>query len=144
MAKDQYLAGKLAIVTGAGKPNGIGAAAAYALAEHGADVSSWGDGVGKCWTKADFEKIVIHYGRSSAAAAETVKKIEAIGVKAVWTPHHFEISCQFNWSDCSLQVAIPVDQESETFGQDLIQATLKAFNTETIDIIVNNAVSWFT
>jgi NAD(P)-dependent dehydrogenase (short-subunit alcohol dehydrogenase family) len=40
MAKDQYLAGKLAIVTGAGKPNGIGAAAAYALAEHGANVSS--------------------------------------------------------------------------------------------------------
>jgi 3-oxoacyl-[acyl-carrier protein] reductase len=40
-------------------------------------------------------------------------------------------------------VAIPVDQESETFGQDLIQATLKAFNTETIDIIVNNAVSGF-
>jgi NAD(P)-dependent dehydrogenase (short-subunit alcohol dehydrogenase family) len=39
MAKDQYLAGKLAIVTGAGKPNGIGAATAYALAEHGANVS---------------------------------------------------------------------------------------------------------
>jgi hypothetical protein len=45
MAKEQYLAGKLAIVTGAGKPNGIGAAAAYALAEHGANVSYWGDGV---------------------------------------------------------------------------------------------------
>ncbi|KAN0075090.1 hypothetical protein V8E54_007701 [Elaphomyces granulatus] len=83
MAKDQYLAGKLAVITGAGKLNGIGAAAAYALAEHGAN-------------------IVIHYGKSSAAAAETV--------------------------------AISVDQESETFGQDLIQATLKAFNTETIDI----------
>jgi len=99
MAKDQYLAGKLAIVTGAGKPNGIGAAAAYALAEHGAN-------------------IVIHYGKSSVAAAETVKKIETLGVKAV---------------------AISVDQESETFGQDLIQATLKAFNTQTIDIIINNA-----
>ncbi|OXV08265.1 hypothetical protein Egran_03971 [Elaphomyces granulatus] len=98
MAKDQYLAGKLAVITGAGKPNGIGAAAAYALAEHGAN-------------------IVIHYGKSSAAA-ETVKKIETLGVKAV---------------------AISVDQESETFGQDLIQATLKDFNTETIDIIINNA-----
>jgi hypothetical protein len=39
MGKDQYLAGKLAIVTGSGKPNGIGAATAYALAEHGANVS---------------------------------------------------------------------------------------------------------
>jgi NAD(P)-dependent dehydrogenase (short-subunit alcohol dehydrogenase family) len=38
MAKDQYLAGKLAIVTGAAKPNGMGAAIAYALAEHGANV----------------------------------------------------------------------------------------------------------
>ncbi|KAN0077447.1 hypothetical protein V8E54_005751 [Elaphomyces granulatus] len=99
MAKDQYLSGKLAIVTGAGKPTGIGAAAAYALAQHGANV-------------------VIHYGKSSVAAAETVKKIEALGVKAV---------------------AISADQESDTFGQDLVQATLKAFNTETIDIIVNNA-----
>jgi hypothetical protein len=36
-----------------------------------------------------------------------------------------------------------VDQESETFGQDLIQATLKAFNTQTIDIIINNAVREF-
>jgi hypothetical protein len=40
MAKDQFLAGKLAIVTGASKHNGIGAATAYALAEHGANVSS--------------------------------------------------------------------------------------------------------
>ena len=39
MGKDQYLQGKLAIVTGASKPNGIGAATAIALAEHGANVS---------------------------------------------------------------------------------------------------------
>jgi len=38
MAKDQYLAGKLAIVTGAGKATGIGAATAYTLASHGANV----------------------------------------------------------------------------------------------------------
>jgi 3-oxoacyl-[acyl-carrier protein] reductase len=38
MAKDQYLAGKLAIVTGASKANGIGAATAYSLASHGANV----------------------------------------------------------------------------------------------------------
>jgi D-arabinose 5-phosphate isomerase GutQ len=40
MSKDQYLAGKLAIVTGAGKANGIGAATAYTLASHGANVSN--------------------------------------------------------------------------------------------------------
>lgn len=34
----QYLKGKVAIVTGAGKLNGIGAASAIALAEQGADV----------------------------------------------------------------------------------------------------------
>jgi NAD(P)-dependent dehydrogenase (short-subunit alcohol dehydrogenase family) len=40
MSKDQYLAGKIAIVTGASKPNGIGAATAYTLASHGANVST--------------------------------------------------------------------------------------------------------
>jgi hypothetical protein len=39
MANDQYLAGKLAIVTGASKANGIGAATAYSLASHGANVN---------------------------------------------------------------------------------------------------------
>jgi NAD(P)-dependent dehydrogenase (short-subunit alcohol dehydrogenase family) len=34
----QYLKGKTAIVTGAGKPNGIGAASAIALAGQGANV----------------------------------------------------------------------------------------------------------
>lgn len=38
MSTDQYLAGKLALVTGASKPNGIGAATAYSLASHGANV----------------------------------------------------------------------------------------------------------
>jgi NAD(P)-dependent dehydrogenase (short-subunit alcohol dehydrogenase family) len=86
MAKDQYLAGKLAIVTGAGKPNGIGAATAYALAEHGANVSSY-DGVIAIETDREQWQVVIHYGKSSVAAAETVKKIETLGVKAVWIPH---------------------------------------------------------
>jgi 3-oxoacyl-[acyl-carrier protein] reductase len=40
MAKDQYLAGQVAIVTGASKLTGIGAASAIALAEHGANVCS--------------------------------------------------------------------------------------------------------
>lgn len=35
----QQLKGKTAIVTGAGKPNGIGAASSIALAEQGANVS---------------------------------------------------------------------------------------------------------
>lgn len=39
MAKEQYLAGKLAVVTGAGKQTGIGYATASQLAEQGADVS---------------------------------------------------------------------------------------------------------
>jgi NAD(P)-dependent dehydrogenase (short-subunit alcohol dehydrogenase family) len=39
MSKEQYLAGKVAIVTGASKVVGIGAATAVALAEHGANVS---------------------------------------------------------------------------------------------------------
>jgi len=38
MEKDKYLRGKLAIVTGASKPTGIGAATAVALAERGANV----------------------------------------------------------------------------------------------------------
>ena len=40
MGKEQYLAGKLAIITGASKPSGIGSATAVSLAEHGANVSS--------------------------------------------------------------------------------------------------------
>lgn len=39
MTTDQHLAGKTAIVTGASKSNGIGAATALALAKHGANVS---------------------------------------------------------------------------------------------------------
>jgi 3-oxoacyl-[acyl-carrier protein] reductase len=40
-AKEQYLQGKVAIVTGSSKPNGIGAAIAIALAEHGANVCTF-------------------------------------------------------------------------------------------------------
>ncbi|KAL5344293.1 hypothetical protein ACLOAV_010722 [Pseudogymnoascus australis] len=99
MSTDQYLAGKLALVTGASKPNGIGAATAYSLASHGANIA-------------------IHYGKNVAAAAETVEIIEALGVKVI---------------------AISADQQSSDFGQALIATTLLAFNTQKIDIIVNNA-----
>jgi len=62
--KEQYLAGKLAIVTGAGKLNGIGFAIAYALAEHGSN-------------------ILINYSTSAGPAQEAVKKLsEELGIKA--------------------------------------------------------------
>jgi NAD(P)-dependent dehydrogenase (short-subunit alcohol dehydrogenase family) len=38
MSKEQYLAGQLAVVTGASKLVSIGSATALALAEHGANV----------------------------------------------------------------------------------------------------------
>ncbi|PTB61857.1 NAD(P)-binding protein [Trichoderma citrinoviride] len=56
--------GKLAIVTGASKLNGIGYATAYALAKAGAD-------------------IVIHYNSNKTAAEEVLAKIKSTGVKAI-------------------------------------------------------------
>ncbi|KAK2801375.1 hypothetical protein FQN50_007760 [Emmonsiellopsis sp. PD_5] len=101
MAGDKYLAGKLAIVTGAGKLNGIGAAIASVLAERGANIA-------------------ITYRSNPASAAEVVKKIESLGVKAV---------------------AIHADATERSFGKELVAETLRIFNTQTIDILVNNAVS---
>ncbi|KIW55649.1 hypothetical protein PV05_04380 [Exophiala xenobiotica] len=95
----QYLKGKVAIVTGAGKLNGIGAASAIALAEQGADVA-------------------IHYNSSAGPAEETVAKLKSLGVRAV---------------------AIKADAGAADFGKVLVDGTLKAFNTQSIDIIVNNA-----
>ncbi|OCT50972.1 short-chain dehydrogenase/reductase SDR [Cladophialophora carrionii] len=59
----QYLRGKTAIVTGAGKPNGIGAASAVALAGQGANV-------------------LIHYNSSAGPAEAVVSKIKGLGVQA--------------------------------------------------------------
>ncbi|CAI7652353.1 unnamed protein product [Penicillium crustosum] len=56
--------GKLAIVTGASKQNGIGFATAYALAKGGAD-------------------IVLHYNSNKVAAHLSVTKIRELGVKAI-------------------------------------------------------------
>ncbi|KAK5399394.1 hypothetical protein LTR20_008572 [Exophiala xenobiotica] len=95
----QYLKGKIAIVTGAGKPNGIGAASAIALAEQGADVA-------------------IHYNSSAGPAEEVVAKLKGLGVRAV---------------------AIKADAGAADFGKVLVDGTLKAFGTQSIDIIVNNA-----
>ncbi|KAI0811650.1 hypothetical protein GGR55DRAFT_80495 [Xylaria sp. FL0064] len=64
MAMDQYLKGKTAIVTGSSKLNGIGAAVAIALAEHGANV-------------------VIHYNSNASAAEDVAAKVRMLGVQAV-------------------------------------------------------------
>ncbi|PYI04730.1 putative short-chain dehydrogenases/reductase [Aspergillus sclerotiicarbonarius CBS 121057] len=58
------LRGKLAIVTGAGKSNGLGFAIASALADQGAD-------------------IVLHYNTSQSAAEQNVAVLQARGVHAV-------------------------------------------------------------
>ncbi|KAL1853763.1 hypothetical protein Plec18167_005028 [Paecilomyces lecythidis] len=62
MAVEQYLSGKVAIVTGSSKLNGIGAASAIELAKHGADV-------------------LIHYNSNKAPAEQVVDKIKSFGVK---------------------------------------------------------------
>lgn len=99
MAKDQYLAGQVAIVTGASKLTGIGAASAIALAEHGANVA-------------------VHYSSNATAVQQVVDKIKSFGVQAA---------------------AIKADASATDFGSTLVSATLKAFNTSKIDIIINNA-----
>ncbi|KAJ6441052.1 short-chain dehydrogenase reductase sdr [Purpureocillium lavendulum] len=58
------LQGRLAIVTGAGKPNGVGFATAQLLAASGADV-------------------VIHYNSSKEAALQSVEAIKALGVESI-------------------------------------------------------------
>ncbi|KAG0647635.1 hypothetical protein D0Z07_6731 [Hyphodiscus hymeniophilus] len=63
MAKEQYLAGQLAIVTGASKLVSIGSATALTLAEHGANV-------------------LIHYNSTSQSVEEVLGKIRSLGVEA--------------------------------------------------------------
>jgi len=92
-------AGKLAIITGSSKQNGIGFATAVALAERGAD-------------------IVLHYNSNRVAAEESLAKIRALGVKVI---------------------AVQGDAGKMSFGDDIVQPTLKAFPGRKIDILVNNA-----
>ncbi|KAK7974386.1 hypothetical protein PG989_016234 [Apiospora arundinis] len=63
MAKQGLLSGKTAIVTGASKVNGVGAAIAVALAEQGAN-------------------IIVHYATSKEGAYEVVKILQGMGVQA--------------------------------------------------------------
>ncbi len=89
------LTGKAALVTGASR--GIGRAIAVALAEAGADVA-------------------VNYAGSEAAAAETVKAIEALGRKAVMIKANVGKAAEFE---------AMVAQALEAFGK--------------LDILVNNA-----
>ncbi len=89
------LSGKTALVTGASR--GIGRAIALALAEAGADVA-------------------VNYAGSEAAAAETVKAIEALGRKAFAIRANVGKPAEFEGM---------VAQVLETFGK--------------LDILVNNA-----
>jgi 3-oxoacyl-[acyl-carrier protein] reductase len=89
------LTGKTALVTGASR--GIGRAIAIALAEAGADVA-------------------VNYAGSEAAAAETVKAIEALGRKAYAVKANVGKSAEFD---------AMVAGVLETFGK--------------LDILVNNA-----
>ncbi|PWY88893.1 putative short-chain dehydrogenases/reductase [Aspergillus sclerotioniger CBS 115572] len=63
-SSNQSLSGHLAIVTGAGKSNGLGFAIASALADQGAD-------------------IVLHYNTSHSTAAQNVASLQARGVQAI-------------------------------------------------------------
>ncbi|MBN2983549.1 3-oxoacyl-[acyl-carrier-protein] reductase [Cohnella algarum] len=89
------LSGKSALVTGASR--GIGRAIAIALAEAGADVA-------------------VNYSGSEAAAAETVRAIEALGRKAVAVKANVGKAAEF---------------------ESLAQTTLETFGK--LDILVNNA-----
>lgn len=91
------LVGKVAIITGSGRENGIGAAIAFALARNGASVT-------------------INYisEPSGPRAAEVVKKIESFGSKAT-----------------AIQAAV----DTPAGAKKIVEGTLKAFNTDHIDIL---------
>ncbi|KAI1609536.1 hypothetical protein EDD36DRAFT_453829 [Exophiala viscosa] len=62
--------------------------------------------------------VAVHYSSSAGPAQEVVAKITSLGVKAV---------------------AVQADASATDFGTKIVEATLKAFSTTTIDIIVNCA-----
>lgn len=63
-------------------------------------------------------KIVLHYNSNSAAAQENAAKIQGLGVKVI---------------------TVQANATSLNFGEDIVNATVKAFPGRKIDIIVNNA-----
>lgn len=68
--------------------------------------------------QANTAQILIHYNTSASKAEETLSQIKKLGVQAV---------------------AVKANASAPDFGKVLVDAALKAFNTSTIDIIVNNA-----
>jgi 3-oxoacyl-[acyl-carrier protein] reductase len=60
----------------------------------------------------------VHYSSNAAAAQEVVEEIKSVGVQAI---------------------AIQADASAPDFGTTLVAGTLKAFNTNNIDILINNA-----
>lgn len=66
------------------------------------------------------KQVLIHYNSSAAAAEEVVAKLRGLGVQAA---------------------AVQADAAGEDFGTILVDAALKAFKTDSIDIIVNNAAT---
>jgi len=97
------LEGKVAIVTGSGRENGIGAAIAWALARNGASVT-------------------INYVSDSVAprAAAVAKKVEELGGKAA---------------------VVQVDITTPEGAAKLVNETLKAFQTDKIDILGKSSLS---
>ncbi|KAF5548367.1 hypothetical protein FPHYL_9982 [Fusarium phyllophilum] len=95
------LEGKIAIVTGSGRENGIGAAIAITLARHGAAVT-------------------IHYVSDSVTerAHAIAKRIRADGGEAT---------------------VVQSSIETPEGAQYLVDETLRAFKTDHIDILINNA-----
>ncbi|KAI0380712.1 NAD(P)-binding protein [Hypomontagnella monticulosa] len=93
--------GKVAIITGSGRPNGIGGAIAVALADRGAYVT-------------------LNYVSDSSAprAAELAESIRAKGGKAT---------------------VVRGDVGDPEVAKQLVKETLAAFNTDKIDIVINNA-----
>jgi 3-oxoacyl-[acyl-carrier protein] reductase len=63
-------------------------------------------------------QVLVHYNSSAGPAEEVVSKLKSLGVQAV---------------------AVKADASSAEFGKTLVDAALKAFKADTIDIIVNNA-----
>ncbi|CAH0023808.1 unnamed protein product [Clonostachys rhizophaga] len=104
MAPDTLsLAGKVAIVTGSGRENGIGAAIALALARNGASVT------------------INHVSDSVATrAAGVAKKVEEVGGRAT---------------------VVQANISTPEGAAKLVNATLEAFKTGKIDILVNNAAA---
>lgn len=96
------LEGKVAIITGSGRENGIGAAIAYAFARNGANVT------------------INHISNSVAPrAAAVAKKVEELGGKAT---------------------VVQVDITTPEGAAKLVNETLKAFQTDKIDILGKESV----